>query len=67
MTTGKAIALNIRIFVGKVMVLFLNTLFQLVITFLPRSKHTLISLLHSIGGSPVEVRCDYGSLWGHGQ
>ena len=38
MTTGKAIALNRRTFVGKVMSLFFNILSRLVITFLPRSK-----------------------------
>ena len=47
MTTGKTIALNRRIFVGKVMSLLLNTLFRLVITLLPRSKHVLISWLPS--------------------
>ena len=45
MTTGKIIALTRRTFVGKVMVLLLNMLFRLVITFLPRSKHLLISWL----------------------
>ena len=34
-------------FVGKVMSLLLNMLFRLVIDFLPRSKHLLISWLHS--------------------
>ena len=43
MTTGKTIALTKRTFVGKVMSLFLNMLSRLVITFLPRSKHLLIS------------------------
>jgi len=43
MTTGKTIALTRRIFVGKVMSLLLNMLSRLVITFLPRSKHLLIS------------------------
>ena len=38
MTTGKAIALTRRTFVGKVMSLFFNMLSRLVITFLPRSK-----------------------------
>ena len=38
-------------FVGKVMSLLLNMLFSLVITFLPRSKHLLISWLQS--PSPV--------------
>ena len=40
MTTGKTIALN---FVDKVMSLLFNRLSRLVITFLPRSKHLLIS------------------------
>ena len=39
MTTGKTIALTRRTFVGKVMLLLLNMLFRLVITFLPRSKY----------------------------
>ena len=39
MTTGKAIALTRRTFVGKVMALLLNTLSRLVITFLPRRQH----------------------------
>ena len=47
MTTGKAIALTRRIFVGKVMSLLFNMLSRLVITFLPRSKHLLISWLQS--------------------
>ena len=46
-TTGKAIALTRRTFVGKVMSLLLNMLSRLVITFLPRSKHLLISWLQS--------------------
>ena len=47
MTTGKTIALTRRTFVGKVMSLLLNMLSKLVITFLPRSKHILISWLQS--------------------
>ena len=47
MTTGKTIALTRRTFVGKVMSLLLNMLFRLVITFLPRRKHLLISWLQS--------------------
>ena len=43
MTTGKTIALTRRTFVGKVMSLLFNMLPRLVITFLPRSKHLLIS------------------------
>ena len=44
MTTGKTIDLT---FVGKVMSLFFNMLSRLVKTFLPRSKHLLISWLQS--------------------
>ena len=47
MTTGKAIALTIQTFVGKVMSLLFNMLSRLVITFLPRSKCLLISWLQS--------------------
>ena len=47
MTTGKTIALIRRTFVGKVMSLLLNMLSRLVTTFLPRSKHLLISWLQS--------------------
>ena len=45
MTTGKTIALTRWTFVGKVMSLLLNMLSRLFITFLPRSKHLLISWL----------------------
>ena len=51
MTTGKTIALTRRTFVDKVMSLLFNMLSRLVITFLPRSKHLLISWLQS----PSEV------------
>ena len=47
MTTGKTIALTRRTFVDKVMSLLFNMLSRLVITFLPRSKHLLISWLES--------------------
>ena len=47
MTTGKIIALTIRIFVGKVMSLLFSMLSRLVISFHPRSKHPLISRLQS--------------------
>ena len=47
MTTGETIGLTRWTFVGKVMSLLLNTLSRLVITFLPRSKHLLISWLQS--------------------
>ena len=51
MTNGKIIALTRWTFVGKVMSLLFNILSRLVIAFLPRSKHLLISLLQS----PSEV------------
>ena len=47
MTTGKTIVLTRRTFVDKVMFLLFNTLSRLVIDFLPRSKHLLISWLQS--------------------
>ena len=47
MTTGKIIALTIWTFVDKVMSLLFNKLSRLVIIFLPRSKHLLISWLQS--------------------
>ena len=47
MTTGKPIALTRQTFVGKGMSLPFNMLSRLVITFLPRSQHLLISWLQS--------------------
>ena len=47
MTTGKNIALTRWTFVGKIMSLLLNMLPRLVITFLRRCKHLLISWLQS--------------------
>ena len=47
MTTRKTLALTRWTFVGKVMSLLFNMLSRLVITFLPRSKHLLISWLQS--------------------
>ena len=46
-TTGKTMALTRWTFVGKVMSQLFNKLSRLVITFLPRSKHLLISWLQS--------------------
>ena len=51
MTTEKTITLTRWTFVGKVMSLLLNMLSRLVIAFLPRSRHLLISWLQS----PSEV------------
>ena len=45
--TGKTIALTRQTFVGKIISLLFNMLSKLVITFLPRSKHLLISWLQS--------------------
>ena len=47
MTTGKIIALSRQTFSGKVMSLLFNMLSRLVIAFLPRNKHLLISWLKS--------------------
>ena len=47
MTTGKTIALTSQTLVSKVMSLLLNMLSRLVITFLPRRNHLLISWLQS--------------------
>ena len=55
MTTGKTIALTRRTFVGKVMSLLFNMLSRLVITFLPRSKHLLISWLLSPSAVILEL------------
>ena len=56
MTTGNAIALTIQTFVGKVMSLLFNMLCRLVITFLPRSKHLLISWLQSPSAGILEPK-----------
>ena len=47
MTTGKTTALTRQTFVGKGMSLLFNMLSRLVVAFLPRSKHLLISQLQS--------------------
>ena len=56
MTTGKTIAVTRRTFVCKVMSLLFNMLSQLVIAFLPRSKHLLISWLQSPSAVILEPR-----------
>ena len=48
MTAGKTIALTRLTFVSKVMSLLFNMLSRLVIAFLPRNKHLLISWLQSL-------------------
>ena len=60
MTTEKIIALTRQTFVGKVMSLLLNMLSRLVITFLPRRKHLLISWLQSPSAvilEPLKIKC----------
>ena len=56
MITGKSIALTRQTFVGKVMSLLFNMLSRLAITFLPRSKHLLISWLQSPSAVILEPR-----------
>ena len=63
-TTGKTIALTRWTFVGKVMSLLLNMLSRLVITFLPRSKHLLISWLQPPSAmilEPPKIKSDTAS------
>ena len=56
MTTRKTIALPRRILVGKVMSLLFNMLSSLIITFLPMSKHLVISWLQSPSAVILEPR-----------
>ena len=61
MTTGKTIALTRQTFVGKVMSLLFNMPSRLSITFLPRSKHLLISWLQSPSAvilKPPKIKSD---------
>ena len=65
MTTGKTIALTIWTLVGKVMSLLLNILSRLVTTFLPKSKHLLISWLQSPSAvilEPPKIKSDTVSI-----
>ena len=55
MTTGKTIALTRWTFIGKVMSLLFNMLSRLVIAFLPRSKHLLISWLQSSSAVTLKI------------
>ena len=61
MTIVKTIALARQTFVGKVMSLLFNMLSRLVIAFLPRSKHILISWL--LSPSAVTYLQSYSSLY----
>ena len=56
MTTGKTIALTRWTSVGKVISLCFDMLSRLVVTFLPRSKHLLISWLQSPSAVTVEPK-----------
>ena len=56
MTVGKTIALTRWTLVGKVMSLLFNMLSRLVITFLPRSRHLLISWLQLPSGVILDPR-----------
>ena len=65
MTIGKSIALTRWTFVGKVMSLLINMLSRLVIAFLPRSKHLLISWLQSPSAviwEPKKIKSDTVSI-----
>ena len=68
MPTGKIIALTRQTFVDKVMSLLFNILSRLVITFLPRSKHLLISWLQSPSAvilEPKKIKSDTVSIVPH--
>ena len=61
MTTGKTITLTRQTFVDKVMSLLFYMVSRLVITFLPRSKHLLISWLQSPSAvilEPPKIKSD---------
>ena len=65
MTTGKTIALTRRNFVDKVMSLLFHMLSMLVITFLRKSKHILISWLQSPSAvilEPPKIKSDTVSI-----
>ena len=56
MTTGKAIALTVWTFVGKVISLLFNTQSRFIIAFLPRGKHLWNSWLQSLSAVILELR-----------
>ena len=56
MTTGKTVALTKQTYVGKVMSLLFNMLSRLVIAFLPKSRHLLISWLQSLSAMILEPK-----------
>ena len=55
-TTGKAVALTIQTFLGKVMTLLFNMLSRFGITFLPRRTRLLISWLQSPSAVILEAK-----------
>ena len=59
MTTGKTIALSRWTFVGKAVSPLFNMLSRLVITFLPRSKHPLVSWLQSPSAVILEPKVSH--------
>ena len=64
MTTGKTIVLTRRTFVGKVISRLFDMLSRLVITFLPKSKHLLISWLQlpsAVILEPQKIKSDTAS------
>ena len=66
MTTGKTIALTAGTFVSKVISLLFNMSSRFVITFLPRSKHLLISWLQSLSAvilEPKKINCHFFPLY----
>ena len=68
MTTGKNIALTIQTFVGNVLSLLFNMFSRFVMPFLPRSKHLLISWLHSPSTvilEPKKVKSVTASIFSH--
>ena len=68
MTTGKTIALTRQTFVGKVMSLLFNMLSRMVIPFLTRRKHLLISWLQSPSAvilEPPKIKSDTVSTVPH--
>ena len=68
MTTGKTITLTVWAFVGKGMSLLFNMLSRLVIAFLPRSKHLLISWLQSQSTvilEPKKIKSASVSIFSH--
>ena len=56
MTIGKAIALTIQTFVGKLISLLFNMLSSFLIAFLPRDKCLLISWLQSSSAVNLEAK-----------